>query len=64
MGLKVKLFDEQHEEDLEEKMNEFLSSIEEDNLINVKYQITSMYDHGDMEDRQIYCFTAMVIYKE
>lgn len=55
----VKLFDENHENDLETSINEFLK---ENNygIIDIKYQVAiAMYG----ED-QVYCFSAMVIYEE
>ena len=54
--MKVKLFDENHELDLEQKINKFLESNIE--LIDIKYS-TSIAISG--ED-QIYCFTALIIY--
>ena len=54
----VKIFDENHENDLETSINEFLK---ENNygIIDIKYQVAiAMYG----ED-QVYCFSAMVIYK-
>lgn len=55
----VKLFDENHENDLETSINEFLKSDNYD-IIDIKYQVAiTMYG----ED-QIYCFSAMVIYNE
>lgn len=56
--MKVKLFDESHELDLEKSINKFLSEKEID-LIDIKY-CCSIATAG--ED-QIYCFTAMIIYK-
>lgn len=58
--VKVKLFDEEHEMDLEEKLNKFLEKIDPKNLIDIKYQVATMYDYKS----QIYCYSAMVIYKE
>lgn len=56
--MKVKVFDEMHEKDLENSVNEFLSEIG-DNVIDIKYQVSiSMFS-----EEQIYCFSAMVIYK-
>lgn len=56
--MKVKLFDESHEKDLEEKVNEFLNTLERE-VVDIKFGVsTSMFS----ED-QIYCFSAMVIYK-
>ena len=57
--MKVKVFDENHESDLEQTINGFLSSGNYD-IIDIKYQVAiSMFG----ED-QIYCFSAMVIYNE
>lgn len=55
----VKLFDENHERDLENSINEFLKENNCD-IIDIKYQVAiAMYG----ED-QIYCFSAMIIYEE
>lgn len=57
--MKVKLFDENHESDLEQAINSFLSSGNYD-IIDIKYQLAiSMFG-----EEQIYCFSAMVIYNE
>ena len=58
--MKVKIFDESHERDLEIKVNEFLSHFENQQIIDLKYQVSLMYD----EREQIYCFTCMIIYDE
>lgn len=57
--MKVKVFDENHEKDLENSVNEFLAgdSLE---VIDIKYQVSIAISGDD----QIYCFTAMVIYNE
>lgn len=60
MSLKVKLFDEEHEVDLEEKINKFLEKVDDKNLIDIKYQVATLYDYKS----QVYCYSAMVIYKE
>ena len=54
-NMKVKLFDCDHEKDLEECVNEF---IEEKDVIDIKYQV-SIAINGE---EQIYCFSAMIIY--
>lgn len=59
--LKVKVFDEEHEKDLEEVVNEFLETIRVRQLIDIKYQVSLA---GGKYDEQIYCFSAMIIYKE
>ena len=56
-NMKVKVFDESHEKDLEEKINEFLK--EHGNIIDIKYQVSiSMFS-----EEQIYCFSALIMYK-
>lgn len=55
--MKVKIFDEGHEKDLESAINEFLEDDIE--LIDIKYQVAL----GVFSEEQIYCFSAMVIYK-
>lgn len=57
--MKVKLFDETHEKDLEDAINDFLKTIKEEDVIDIKYQLSTMYDYKD----QIYCYSAMIIYK-
>ena len=57
--MKVKLFDENHEQDLEEAINDFLSRKNID-LIDIKYQLSIMYDYKD----QIYCYSALLLYNE
>ncbi len=55
--MKVKIFDESHEKDLEENINNFLSETAAD-IIDIKYQVSiTMFG-----DEQIYCFSAMIIY--
>ena len=57
--VKVKLFDEDHEHDLEEAINDFLEN-EEIKIIDVKYQVAIAISG----EEQIYCFSAMVLYEE
>ena len=57
--MKVKVFDETHEKDLENIVNAFLDEIG-DKLIDIKYQVSiSMFS-----EEQIYCFSAMIVYKK
>lgn len=57
-NMRVKVFDEMHEKDLENSVNEFLSEIGDD-LVDIKYQVAiSMF-----AEEQIYCFSAMILYK-
>lgn len=55
--MKVKIFDESHERDLEKAINSFLSTMNGD-IIDIKYQVSI----GVFGEEQIYCFSAMVIY--
>lgn len=57
--MKVKIFDEIHEKDLEEKINSFLEELDEDKeVIDIKYEVSiAMFS-----EEQIYCFTAMIVY--
>lgn len=55
--MKVKIFDEVHEKDLEDSVNDFLEDLEGD-IIDIKYQV-SISVFGE---EQIYCFSAMIIY--
>lgn len=57
--MKVKVFDEMHEKDLEKSINDFLKEID-DKFIDIKYQVSvAMFG-----DEQIYCFSALIIYSE
>ncbi|RST76460.1 sporulation protein Cse60 [Siminovitchia acidinfaciens] len=57
--MQVKLFDCEHEQDLEEEINHFLSDLERKQVVDIKYNIAAI---GEAEDEQIYCFSAMVMY--
>ena len=55
----VKLFDENHEKDLENSINEFLKETSCD-IIDIKYQVAiAMFG-----EEQIYCFSAMIVYDQ
>ena len=54
--MKVKVFDESHEKDLEEAVNGFLETIND--LIDIKYQVAISF----LGEEQIYSFSAMIIY--
>ena len=58
--MKVKIIDESHEKDLENSINEFLEENDDIDVIDIKYQVSiSMFG-----SEQIYCFSAMIIYRE
>lgn len=55
--MKVKLFDESHEKDLENDINEFIKDIE---LIDIKFNsAVSIF-----AEEQIFCFSALILYKD
>ena len=53
--MKVKVFDCDCENDLEESVNEFIASKE---VIDIKYQVAI----ATCGEEQLYCFSAMIIY--
>lgn len=57
--MKVKLFDESHEHDLEIMVNEFLND-KDIKVVDIKYQVATLYDGRS----QIYCFSCMIIYED
>jgi hypothetical protein len=59
--IQVKLFDREHEKDLEKEMNRFLKGIDERKLVDIKYDVAAIPE--EVEEEQIYCFTAMIIYR-
>lgn len=56
-NMKVKVFDESHEKDLEMAINKFLSENDID-VIDIKYEVAVSV----FSEEQIYCFSAMIIY--
>ena len=56
--MKVKIFDYEHEKDLEESINDFLS--ENHNIKDIKYSISSSISG----EEQIYCYSACIIYDD
>ena len=56
---KVKIFDEEHELDLEDAINDFLESARVEKVIDIKYCINcTLSNCGE----QIYCYSALVLY--
>ena len=56
--LKVRIFDEEDESDLEEDINDFL--LLDIDVIEIKYQVAVSI----FSEEQVFCFSAMIIYKE
>lgn len=57
--MRVKIFDEMHEQDLEDSINNFLESNEIE-LIDIKYQVSISI----FSEEQIYCFSALILYSK
>lgn len=55
--MKVKIFDEEDEKDLESAINSFLEDFDKE-IVDIKYQVSSSI----FGEEQIYCFSAMIIY--
>ena len=57
--MKIKIFDESHEKDLEDDINNFIKE-KDPEIIDIKYSISnSIYS-----EEQIYCFSALIVYEE
>ena len=56
--MKVKIFDESHEKDLERDINFFISNSQIE-VISIDFR-TSV---GIFSEEQIYCFSALILYK-
>lgn len=55
--MQIKIFDEEHEKDLEEVVNDFIEGKE---IVDIKYQVAiTMFS-----EEQIYCYSAMILYKK
>ena len=56
-NMKVKVFDEGHENDLENSINSF---IEGKDIIDIKFNVSI----GISGEEQIYCFSSLIMYKD
>ena len=57
--MKIKIFDESHEKDLEDDINDFIKEKNPD-IIDIKYSISC----SNYSEEQIYCFSALIMYQE
>ena len=57
--MKVKIFDESHEKDLEESINKFLKE-ENCDIMDIKFNVAI----GVCGEEQIYCFSALILYEQ
>ncbi len=55
--MKVKIFDECHEKDLEDVINKFILE-EEPEIIDIKFSTAVA-----VSEEQIYCFSALIVYR-
>ena len=55
--MKIKIFDEEDEKDLEKAVNEFLEETDKE-IMDIKYQVSCSI----FGEEQIFCFSAMIIY--
>jgi len=56
--MKVKIFDESHEKDLEKDINNFISENDIE-VLDIQFR-TSV---SIFSDEQVYCFSALILYK-
>lgn len=56
--VQVKVFDEEHEDDLTEALNSFIEENEDMSIIDIKFSTAI----GESEEEMIYCFSALLIY--
>ena len=59
MRMKVKIFDENHEKDLENDINSFINEFDID-VIEIQFRTAVSI----FSEEQVYCFSAMILYKE
>ena len=57
--MKVKIFDDEDESDLENDINNFISENEIE-VIDIKYQVGVAI----FSEEQVFCFSAMIIYNQ
>ena len=57
-NMKIKIFDESHEKDLEDDINKFIEE-KKPEIIDIKYAVSNAI----YAEEQIYCFSAMLLYK-
>lgn len=58
--MRVYVLDEENELDLEMKVNDILSNFNDEDIVDIKYNVAVTYD----EREQIYCFSCMIIVKD
>lgn len=61
MKLQIKVFDEEHEEDLEDQVNDFLKELEPHSFVDLKYSVHAFLSSMG---EQIYMYSALIIYRD
>lgn len=56
--MKVKVFDESHEKDLEEAINNFIEEADPE-IFDIKFSVSL----GVFSEEQIFCFSALILYE-
>lgn len=56
--IEIKVFDEEHEDDLTEAVNAWMKEHAHIRLLDIKFSTAIAH----VEEEQIYCFSAMVIF--
>ena len=55
--MKIKIFDEEHEKDLEKSVNDFIKENDIE-IVDIKFQTAVSV----FSEEQVFCFSAMIIY--
>lgn len=58
--IQVQVFDEEHEDDLSDAINAFLWEHPQIDVVDIKFSTAIVCD----AEEQIYCFSAMLIYRD
>lgn len=56
--MKVKVFDESHEKDLENAINDFIKETNPE-IIDIHYAVSISV----FSEEQVYCFSALIVYR-
>ena len=56
-NMKVKIFDDEDEKDLENDINGFLGDLDRE-VVDIMYQVSV----GIFSEEQVFCFSAMIVY--
>jgi len=56
--MKVKVFDEGHEKDLEKAINDFIEE-DEPEIFDIHFSVST----GVFSEEQVFCFSALIVYR-